>query len=103
MASSSGTLLLLSPGFENSGTHTIRGSRYTMNSDANGIVDGVEDGGSGWNHSLLADALGAERPDGSGILDQDRFDGRHVAGGGNQVVVQILTLAGKEFFHERLP
>ena len=35
------------------------------------------------------------------VLDQDAFDRRHVADGRDEIVVQVLALAGKELLHQR--
>ena len=77
--------------------------RHAVNANADRVVNCVEDRRSGRNHRLLADSLGAERSDRRRIFDEDRLDRRHVAGGGNQVVVKVLALAGKEFLHQRHP
>ena len=45
--------------------------------------------------------LAPKGPAGRGILDQDAVDRRHVADGGDQVVVQVLAAAGEEFLHQR--
>src|SRR5439155_26562848 len=55
-----------------------------------GVADGGEDGGRGGDQRRLAYALGAEGAVRLGVLDQVGFDGRHVADGGDQVVVQVL-------------
>ncbi len=34
------------------------------------------------------------------LFNQDRGNGRHVANGGDQIVVQVLGLAGQVFFHQ---
>ena len=50
---------------------------------------------------LLADALGAEGADGRGAFDEDGLDGRHVADGGDEIVVQVLAASGRELLHQR--
>src|ERR1700730_19400770 len=102
MASSSGMFLFyagLRPrGWYASGCRRIAGDAY-----ASRIVDGVEDRGSSRNHSLLADSLGAERPNRRRVFDENRLNRRHVPSGGNQVVVKVLAFPGEEFLHERHP
>ena len=68
---------------------------------AGGVADGVEDRGRGRDQHVLAEALGAERALGVGLLDQDRHDLGHVADGRDQVVVQVLGAAGQVFLHQR--
>jgi hypothetical protein len=63
--------------------------------------DGGEDGGRRGDQRRLAYALGAEGSLRLGILDQIGLDCRHVAGGGDQVVVQVLGAAGDELLHQR--
>ena len=65
------------------------------------MVDGIEDRGGRGDQGLLADALGTEGTDRGGTFHQDGGDGRHVADGGNQVVVEVLALAGDELLHQR--
>ena len=69
--------------------------------DAGRVMDGVEDRRRGRDQRLLADALGAERADRRRVLDQDALDRRHVADGRDQIVVQVLALAGEELLHQR--
>ena len=39
-------------------------------------------------------------PTGEVVFNEDRFDGRNIANGGNQVIVEIFAFAGKKLFHE---
>ena len=50
---------------------------------------------------LPADALGPVRADRGAIFDQDALHRRHVADCGDQIVVQVLALAGEELLHQR--
>ena len=45
--------------------------------------------------------LAPNGPIGGRVLDQDALDRRHVADGRNEVVVQVLALAGEELLHQR--
>ena len=74
---------------------------HAADAHAGRVVDRVEDRRRGRDQRLLADALGAERADRRGILDQDRFDRRHVADRRDQIVVQVLAAAGDELLHQR--
>ena len=87
----------------NSGANAVGRCGQTVHAHANRIVNGIEDRGRGRNHRLLADPFGAERADRRRIFDEDRFDRRHVAGRGNQIVVKVLAFAGKKFLHQRHP
>src|SRR5436190_5864769 len=86
---------------QNGSTDPIRRCWHFANANANGVVNRVEDGGCRRDHRLLPDSLGAEGTDGRTLFNQYGFYRRHVAYGGNQVVVQILSFAGREFLHER--
>src|SRR6516225_1093179 len=86
---------------QNGGTNPIRSSGHFADANASGVVNPVEDGRRGRNHSLLADSLGTEGTDGRALLDQYGFYRRNVAHRGNEVVMQILPFARREFFHER--
>ena len=102
MASSSVTFFFRA-GCQNCGADAVGRGRHAMDANADRVLDRVENRRRGRNHRLLADSLGAKRADRRGIFDQDRLDRRHVAGGRNQIVMQILALAGEEFFHQRHP
>src|SRR3984957_13600633 len=65
------------------------------------MMDGVKDRGRSRNQRLLADALGPERANRGTVLDQDALDRRHVADRRDQIVVQVLALAGEELLHQR--
>src|SRR6476661_6383596 len=105
MASSSGTLVFHShvsySSGENCRAKPVGCCWHAAHANANRIVDSVENCGCSRNYGLLADTLGTERANWRRILDQDRFNRRHIANRGNQIVVKVLTLAGKEFFHQR--
>src|SRR5882724_1467807 len=68
--------------------------------DSSRVVNGVQDGGSGWDHGLFADTFCAERADRGRVFDEDGFDGWDIADRGDEVVVQVLAFAGEKFFHE---
>src|SRR4051794_30048602 len=79
----------------------MRQHRNAGETGAGGVADGGEDGGGGGDQRRLAHALGAEGTAGLCLLDQVGLDGRHVADGGDQVVVQVLGAAGNEFLYQR--
>jgi len=83
--------------------NAVRRRGHPVDAYADRIVNCVEDRGRRRYHSLLADSFGAERSDRRRVLNKNRFHRRHIAGGGDQVVMKILTLAGKEFLHQRHP
>src|SRR5438270_309423 len=99
MASSSGTGV--SARGEDGGANPVRSRGHYANANADGVVNRVEDGGRSGDHRLLPDSLSAEGTDGRTLFDQYGFYRRHVACRWNQVVVQILSFAGREFLHER--
>src|SRR5579883_203948 len=102
MASPSGTLSPSLSGLEDRGAHTVRRRRYAPNADANRIVNRVQDRGSRRNDGLLADSFRPEWADGRRVLDQDGLNRRQVSDRRNQIVVEVLPLAGEELFHQRL-
>src|SRR5712691_7569301 len=100
MASTSGTFFFPAGG-ENRSANAVRRRRHAVDADPNRIVNRVEDGGSCWNHNLFADPFGAEGANRRRSFDEYWLHRRHIARGWDQVVVKILALAGKEFFHQR--
>ena len=50
---------------------------------------------------MLAKAFRPHRADGIGFFDEDCVDDRHVARRRDQIVVQILGMAGDIFLHQR--
>ncbi len=66
-----------------------------------GVADRVQDGGGGGDQDMFAKAFGAERAFGIGHLDQQAVDGGHVAGGGDQVVMQVVGAARDVILHQR--
>ena len=82
-------------------TQAIRRRWNARDAGAGRVMDGVEDCGRGRYQSLLADPLGAKGSDGSRLLDENAFHRRHVADGGNEIVVQVLAFAGNKLFHQR--
>src|ERR1700737_1316900 len=101
MASSSGTGFFRWRGGEDGGADAVRRGRHAANAHTDGILDRVEDRGSGGDHGLLADSFRAERSNRRRIFDENRFHRWHVAGGGNKVVMNIFPPSGKEFLHQR--
>ena len=85
---------------EDRGAHAVGRGGDSPNAHAGGIVNRVEDCGGGGNQGLLADAFRAVRTDRGWIFDEDGFDRGHIADRGDQIIVEILALAGKEFFHQ---
>src|SRR6476646_3338001 len=65
------------------------------------VMDRIENCWRGRNYGLFANSFRPKRSQGRWILDQNRFNWRHITHRWNQVVVQILAFARKEFFHER--
>ena len=86
---------------EDGGANAVGRRGQAANAHANRIVNCVQDRGRGWNHRLLADPFGAERPDRRRIFDENRLDRRHVASGRNQIVMKVLAFAGEKLFHQR--
>jgi len=72
----------LAASFQKGGTNAVWGRRHPMDPHANGVVDRIQDRRRGRNHCLLPDPLGTERPDGRGILNQNRFDRRQISAEG---------------------
>src|SRR5438552_18858631 len=101
MASSLPTGISAASRGQNGSTDPIRRCWHFANANANGVVNRVEDGGCRRDHRLLPASLGAEGTDGRTLFNQYGFSPRHVAYGGNQVVVQILSFAGRELLHDR--
>src|SRR6476661_8002042 len=102
MASESGTGGVLRALREDGGADAVRSCWDPVDADSNSVMYGIQNGRGGRDDCLFADAFRAEWADGRWIFDQDRFDGRHVSSGRDEVVVQVLALAGEEFFHERM-
>src|SRR5579871_4686459 len=78
----------------------VRGGGNAVNANTCRIMNRVENGRGGGNDSLLADTLRAEWADRGRLFNQNRFDGRNITGRRNQIVVEILALAGEKLFHE---
>ena len=89
------------PPAQDGGAHAVGRRGHAVNAHADRVMDGVQDRGRGRDQRLLADALGAERADRRGVLDQDRLDRRHVADGRDQIVVQVLAAPRRELLHQR--
>src|SRR5207248_9121259 len=100
MASASGIGRSIMTLRENCFAHAIRGRRNAADANADGVFDSIENRGCGGNHRLLADSLSAKRTDRGWVLDEDRFNGRHVSRARNQVVVKVLAFSWEELFHE---
>src|SRR5579871_505626 len=91
-----------SAGFlENCCAHAVRRRRNLADAHSHRVVDRIQNCRRSWNYRLLSNSLGAKRSNRRWLFDQNRFDLRHVSGRWNQVIMQILSLAGKEFFHQR--
>src|SRR5689334_11818461 len=86
---------------ENRAANTIWRGGNSVHPNTGGVMESIQDGGSGGNDGLLTDALSAERAYRRGVFDENGFDGRDVAGGRDEVVMQVFALPGKKFFHER--
>src|SRR5579883_658076 len=82
------------------GAHAVGGRRYSAQPHARRVIDGVENGGRRRDQRRLADALGAVGAERFRILYEEAFDGRHVAEGRNEIVVEILGAARQILLHE---
>ena len=80
---------------------SVRRRWNARDAGAGRVMDGVEDCGRSRDQSLLADPFCAKGSDGRRLLDENAFHRRHVADGGNQIVVQVLAFAGNKLFHQR--
>src|SRR5437879_3321329 len=103
LSGTSGSSAVVGGAGEDGLAYAVRGCGNPAHTDASGVVNRIQDRWSSGDDSLLADAFRPEWPYGGWIFDQDRFDWRYIAGRGNQVVMQILALARKEFFHQSHP
>src|SRR5215813_6133149 len=77
-----------------------RGGRVT-HAHAGRMMDRVEDRRRGRDQRRLADPLGAVRAERLAVLDQDHLDRRDVAERRDQVIVEVLGLAGVILLHQR--
>src|SRR5277367_2445469 len=101
MASSSATGSSSLVASEDGFAYAIRRGGNPAHAYAGSVVNRIQDRRSSRNHGLLADTFRAEWSDRRRIFNQNRFDWRNVSDRGDQVVMQILALAGKEFLHQR--
>ena len=83
-----------------SGADFVGSGRKFVYAHAGSVVKRIKNCRRGGNEGLFANALCAERTHGRIVFNKDRFDGRNIANGGNQVIVEIFAFAGKKFFHE---
>src|ERR1700736_4081715 len=83
--------------------HAIGRRGYLANARAGRMMDRVENGRRRGDQRLFANALGAERADGRSVLHKNGFDRRHVADRRDEIIMQVLALAGEELFHQRHP
>ena len=79
----------------------MRDHRNKFHLYAGRVTNRAEYGGWRRNKRGLAHTFRAVGPEGFGVFDQDNIDRRHVADGGDQIIVQIVGLARNVFFHQR--
>src|SRR6201993_1878969 len=83
------------------GAHFVGSGGEFGNADTRCVTQRVQNWRGGGGEGLLTDPFCAKRADGRNLFDENRFDLRNIANGGNQVIVQIFTFARHEFFHQR--
>src|SRR5258708_37077180 len=86
----SGTRICLTASVYDGLADSVGSGWNAEDADTGGVVDGVQDCGSGGDYGLLADAFWAERGERGRVLDEGGVDGLDGARSWGLVVVQVL-------------
>lgn len=99
------SFLLLRARFAQRVQHTHRRHGQLVNAHADGVANGIVNGGRRADNGRLADSLRAVRPEGVGMLNDDRAQLRQIHRRGDEIVVERMVAHFSVFheflFHER--